>query len=302
MRLVFSLALIPSGAVFVLLVGRGGASQLVDSLGLALIVSGILNSFREVAVLRLESEESATEIAARVRQEMMNVLPATSPGIKLVAQVRRGYDGYYRWATTTAPRELFFAGRSVLHRIDADFEKRGLQRAESVLLRKLREGSTIRIMFLDPRSGLLPRLAHEEGQTEEQLLSDIATSLGICHRLYHLVGAESFPAPAEMSIRVYDEVPYFSYHKDDQDVIVGFYFATALGSQSAAFSVLDEENRRFFEEHFASIFHRSSATAIIDVAAHSGRANFNSDLYDEVCHNLAGRLGEVECKRLLSGR
>ena len=301
LRLVFSMALIPTGAVFVLLASHDRLGTLISSLGLSLIVAGILNSFREVALLRLESEEAAAEIAKRVQDGMLQILPSASQGIRLVSPVRRGYDGYYRWATTTEPRELFFAGRSVLHRIDADFRNRGMQSVEQVLHRKLQEGSTIRIMFLDPRSALLHRLAEEEGQTEHQMLSDIATSLGICNRLYQAAKGTSFQAPAQLSIRAYDAVPYFSYHKDNEDVIVGFYFVTALGSQSAAFSVLDEETRSFFGGHFTSIFDHSSASAILDVAPQRGRPTFNSALYDEMCIMLSGKLGPDECERLILG-
>jgi hypothetical protein len=301
LRLVFSLALIPTGAVLVLLAGHGRAGVLVSSLGLSLIVTGILNAFREVALLRLESEETSAEIAKRVQEGMLQILPSASQGIQLVSPVRRGYDGYYRWATTTEPRELFFAGRSVLHRIDADFRNRGLPRVEQVLLRKLQEGSAVRIMFLDPRSDLVSRLAEEEGQTEHGMWSDMATSLGICHRLYQAAKGTNFPARAQLSIRVYDAVPYFSYHRDNDDVIVGFYFVTALGSQSAAFSVIDEETRSFFGGHFTSIFDHSSGNTILDVTPQRGRPTFNSSLYDEVRIMLSGNLGQDECERLLFG-
>jgi len=266
-----------------------------------MMVAGILNAFREIAVVRLELEDLSAEITKQVQDGMLQILPAASQGIRLVSRVRRGYDEYYKWATTTSSRELFFAGRSVLHRIDADFRKRGLPTLEQVLLRKLNEGSTIRIMFLDPRSDLVNRIAAEEGQTEQEMLSDITTSLGICQRLYHLTKGVTFPPLAQLSIRAYDAVPYFSYHRDDQDVIIGFYFAAALGSQSAAFLVLDEEIRSFFEGHFTSIFDRSPGSAILDIAPNRGRPNFNNRIYDEMSAMLNHKLGREECGKLLLG-
>lgn len=301
LRLVFSLALVPTGAVLVLLAGHDRAGQLVNSLGLSLIVAGILNAFRELAMVRLEAEENATAITRHVQEGVLQVLPAASQGIRLVSKVRRGYDGYYKWATTTQSRELFFAGRSVLHRIDADFRKRGLPNAEQVLLRKLHEGSVIRIMFLDPRSHLVSRLAAEEGQTEEQMLRDMTTSLGICRRLYELSGGATFAPPAQLSIRMYDAVPYFSYHRDGSDVVIGFYFLTALGSQSAAYSVLDEDTRGFFEGHFTSIYDRSSGSVLLDVVPASGKASFNTKLFDELCADISAKIGMQECENLLQG-
>jgi hypothetical protein len=301
LRLVFSVALVPTGALLVILAGPGRVGQLVNSLGLALIVTGILNAFREVAVARMESEENAVIIADRLQERMLQILPTAAQGIRLASKVRRGYDGYYTWATTIHPRDLFFAGRSVLHRIDADFRNRGLPRAEQVLLRKLHEGSVIRIMFLDPRSGLLSRLAREEGQTEEEMLRDITTSLGICRRLYELLKHANFVTPTELSIRIYDDVPYFAYHRDGADVVIGFYFLTVLGYHSAAYSVLDEDTKGFFEGHFRTIFDRSSQTVLLDIAPSSGKASFNTKLFDEVCAALSVKIGLQECENLLRG-
>ena len=301
LRLVFSLGLVPTGAVLVLVAGHGRAGQLVSGLGLSLMVAGIINAFREAAVARFESEENAVVVAQHVQEGMLQILPTTTQGIRLASKQRRGYDAYYTWATTIQSRELFFAGRSVLHRIDADFRNRGLQNVEQVLLRKLREGSVIRIMFLDPRSRLLSRLAGGEGQTEEDMLRDITTSLGICRRLYELARGVTFLSPAELSIRIYDDIPYFAYHRDGPDVLIGFYFLTVLGYHSAAYSVLDEDTRSFFEGHFRTIFDRSSRSALLEVAPASGRAIFNNKLFDEVCTTVSSKIGLQECEKLLLG-
>ena len=49
LRLTFSLALIPTGAVFVLLDVNDSSGQLISKIGLAFIVSGVISAFREIA-------------------------------------------------------------------------------------------------------------------------------------------------------------------------------------------------------------------------------------------------------------
>src|SRR5262249_65442 len=109
--------------------------------------------------------------------------PPRMTGIRLLHDVRRNFSGYYSWVTEQKAQDLFFAGRSVLHRIDADIRARTGGSAEEILLRRLKENSKIRILFLDPRTDILNRLAKEEGQTLQAMLGDIATSIGICRRL-----------------------------------------------------------------------------------------------------------------------
>src|SRR5262249_24088383 len=163
-------------------------------------------------------------------------------------------------------QELFFAGRSVLHRIDADIRARTGGSAEEILLRRLKENSKIRILFLDPRTDILNRLAKEEGQTLQAMLGDIATSIGICRRLFDLV-LQDFPAlqhGAELTIRIYDRVPYFAYHKQDDDVVVGFYFLSTKGSSSAAYEIIDEQTKQVFGDHFIHIMYEAATTTLVE--------------------------------------
>lgn len=300
LRLLFSIVMMLAGAVLVLIAGAGKIGALVNGLGLSLIVAGVVAAFRELVIVRFEAGETTDAIATKLHQRMF---AERGSGVRLVSPVRRGYNGYYRWTTTNEPCALFFAGRSVLHRMRADFRDRTMYPVEEVLLAKLQQGSTIRILFLDPRSDLIPRLAHEEGQTEESMLSDLAVSLGICHRLYELINSEkSLPARAQLHIRVYDEVPHFAYHREDDDVVIGFYFLTLLGSASAAFEVIDTQTKQFFEEHFAGIFARAAGTGrILELSPHQTAPRFDAALYDELRNTLTKALGQQRCERLLAG-
>ena len=72
--------------------------------------------------------------------------PPAVTGIRQVNDVRRNFSGYYQWVNERQPQDLFFAGRSVLHRIDADIRARTGASAADVILRRLKEGSKIRII------------------------------------------------------------------------------------------------------------------------------------------------------------
>jgi hypothetical protein len=287
-----------------ILLGAGGsAGELVSKLGLSFIVAGIVSTFHEGVLRRLEGGENARTIADEIHNRLKSV-PLFPVGIRLVSSIRKGYAGYYLWAVDNSPEEMFFAGRSVLHRIDADFRARAIGTAESVIVRRLTEGARIKVSFLDPRSEMIERLAREEGQTAKQLLSDIATSLGICARLHRLLALQPLPPNASLEIRVFDEIPYFAYHNVGEHIIVGFYFSSTLGHSSAAYEVVDLQTRQFFAEHFRSIFSRASDKYVVRTNPHvwGGNPEFNLPLIAELRKPIVEAIGEAEANRLMSDR
>lgn len=134
---------------------------------------------------------------------------------------------------------------------------------------------------------MIGRLAKEEGQNEIALLTDIATSLDITERIYNLLSTSGDLHPrAQLYIRVYDEIPYFAFHKQDEKVIIGFYFTTNLGSESSAFEIINNEARLQFEEHFTTIFNSASATTLLEISSFRGKPKFNEELFSDLYHAL----------------
>ena len=223
------------------------------------------------------------DTATRVHQLLSDRPPGVT-GIRQLSEIRRNFGGYYQWVNEQKAQDLFFAGRSVLHRIDADIRARTGATAADVILRRLKEGSKIHILFLDPRIDIIARLADEEGQTLNAMLGDIATSLRICRKLAELIETQyqDLPPGAELSVRVYNRVPYFAYHKQDSDVIVGFYFDSAKGSTSAAYELVDDETKDTFEEHFVRIRSEAARNTIVEFEGARGRPTYRAELVEEL--------------------
>ena len=299
-RLLFSLLLIPTGAVMILLNLGGASGNLISNIGLALMVAGVVSTFHESVLRRLEGDETAQLIAETVHERIKKA-PLSAIGIRLVSAVRKGYEGYYLWAMDTNPKEMFFAGRSILHRINEDFIIRNIGTAESILARRLKEGSNIKILILDARSNMISRLAKEEGQTSEQLLSDLTISLGICQRLYDVLQNEMLPPTTRIEVDIFDEIPYFAYHRVGDNVIVGFYFSSAVGHSSAAFEVVDPATKEFFGHHFDSILGRACTNYIVRTNPHRGKIELNHRLINELKDTFIEKLGEERTEKLLKG-
>jgi hypothetical protein len=182
---------------------------------------------------------------------------------------------------------MFLGGRSILHRIQHDLDKRGLGKCEDFLYRKLREGSEIRILILDPRSDLVDRLAREEHREPTALLKNLWDSIQIIKKLYKLTIDQNLPVSAHLCIKLYDKVPYFAYHKVDEKTFVGFYFATQLVSSSSVYAVEDEYTRNHLEQHFASIF--LQAQTLLEISSQHAAIFFNEKLVEEIDSYITGR-------------
>jgi hypothetical protein len=230
--------------------------------------------------------------------------PPQMTGLRLLHNIRRNSSDYYRWTIERRPQSLFFAGRSILHRIDADVRLKTGGSAEDVLFRCLTEGSRITILFLDPRTAILERLADEEGEPPDSMLGNIAISLGISQRLADRLTTEfpNLPAGAHLTVRIYDRIPYFAYHKQDEQLIVGFYFLSIEGSSSPAYEVVDDKTKKTLEQHFGKIRAESKANILIDFDGARGGFVFNEKLFGDLRLFLKTKLDPNRIDELLNGR
>jgi len=136
------------------------------------------------------------------------------------------------------------------------------------------------------------------------MLTDIATSIAISKSLASTLETMSgkLPKTASLSIRIYKKVPYFAYHRQNDDVYIGFYFQRLVGSASGVYEVLDEETKQQFGDHFASIHGASDTRALVEFDSERGKPVVDHTLFRELISTLSGdsMLGKVKMDELLS--
>jgi len=304
LRIAFSVLLIPLGAVFILLsTGNSREQVLILNVGIALVVAGIVSTFHETVLSQLDSDanKNAPETIANRVVEKLERRPFPAVGIQLLDSVRSHFDGYFHWTVHEAAEALFFAGRSVLHRIDSDVRRRGLGSAEEAMVLRMQRGATIRVLFMDPRSDLIARVAHDENRNERHVREDLCYSLGVCRRLYQRL-QEAPHLAGSVAICLYDEIPYFAYHQVGDETIIGFYFAPQMGHTSGAYRVLDGQTQLFFRNHFDFLFAKATDTWIVKKALNADSVSWNEELFQALRGSLCQTLGEPLVNDLLEGR
>lgn len=245
------------------------------SIGISLTVTGFVSAFQETVLNPLRRDE-IQEGFDKIKDLIIG------PGIRVVTPERRGYPGYHRWLLETASQNIFFAGHSVLHRVEADFESLGLLSVENALKQKISEGSKIRILFLDPTWDFIERIAKSQEQDPKELLKDLATTIGITKKLWGLLENENLPGFIE--IRTCRELTHYAFHfvdcreRNETNLLIGFYFAGRLGTISPLFVVEHAVAREFFHAHFTTVFERS--TRLLRYSR-EGIKNFNLSYYRE---------------------
>jgi hypothetical protein len=285
-QVIFSIALTLAGLVLILLTPQTikptPLDTLLYNLGLSATVAGVISLFQVLALKSSQDRETADQVTGQL-EAYLRERPFDAKGLRFIAPRRQGISEYYGWCVADHPGEMIFAGRSVLHRIDKDLASREVAgSATAALTRSLLRGAQVTIMFVDPRSNLISRIASEEGQTELELLTDLQASVTICHRLYETVSKINLPVSARLDIMIYDAIPYFAYHRVGEDAIVGFYFSSIRGDQQAAYEIIDPKLREFFEHHYLSIRSGRARTDLLSINPHRSQLILHHEVFDSL--------------------
>jgi hypothetical protein len=275
-----------------------------EKIGLALIVAGIIAVFQEV-VWRPITRDELKDGINKVLEFMKG------PAIHLETLVRLRYPGYHKWLINSKPQDVFISGHSVLHRMEDDFGQLPVNSLEEAICLKLSQACNIKILFLDPTWEFLDNVANAQEekpgdipyQTPIQLKKNIATSIGIVKRIADKLEKKQGPLPGSLDIRVCREVTQYAYHhvvckdNDSEEMYVGLYFASELGTDSPLFVVENSNIRVRFRTHFTKIFAR--ATPILSMSCGEKKSNFAIKYYRECKQILAVSIGEEEVAKRL---
>ncbi len=273
-RVLISILLVITGALTLSLTKdiKEGALIVVQQFGLALMVAGSVSLLRDILIEKWKNE---TNDPSYLR----------SRGIQMLSNVRQGDDRYHKWVITREPQALFFGGRSVLHRVKIDFEDRKLPAVEDIFIRKIDEGSIIKILLCDPLWDQVPNIAKAENQGTKKIYHDLNASIEIINSLRNKLNNTNEKHLGEIDIRCYNEQFQYAFHwtrnlnTDDYEMLIGMYFAQKEGCRSPLFEVFDKSIQKEFEDHFENIFSRSKQ---IFFYGSKGRINnFDNEFYHQ---------------------
>lgn len=247
--------------------------------------------------LRAETEKSVLDQVGALLDSRMG-----PKGFKFLAKPRSRFSGYYEWAKRNHPQEVFIAGRSVLHIIDKELRKqKPLDSADAAVVRRLRQGCSITILMLDPRSeltGIVDRPGRSKEENLRIVLPNFSHSLRICRAIWALLRDRPSTLHRDASLKVafYDYLPYFSYQREDDTAFISFYLLPAE-SPKAVFEITDAETRDDFKRHFEEILTYSKAKVpcnvdrtLISCDGGTGEISFNETLFEELTAYLKGTL------------
>lgn len=295
-RNLLSLLMIALGVIVVLGTATSGPhAKLWEDLGLAVAIAGIVSFFQEAILSRFSKEESLRTDIDHVRKSLTGEIQKlggslSGPRIEMLAEQRHGYAGYHRWVLEREPQQLFFAGHSVLHRIQADFRVLRLKDVEDALAEKIAGGSKARVVFLDPTWDFFRKIAESENQGISKMAKDIHVSLEICRRLSEKLKTREIQG--EIEIKVCRELVQYAYQhticsaSHSEEMLVGLYFAGVLGTQSPLLTVENRTMRDIFSRHFVTIFDRPTSRQLLYYSS-AGVAFFNDVLHNECLARIA---------------
>jgi hypothetical protein len=289
-RLWFTLIVALCGVVVMalsqVLAARGYEKALCDFLlELGIVVSVVFCGHSAVeGLFRTEAEDHLTQLLDDV---VAQCLATSRNGLTLISDHRKHLPAYYTWLRSAKPRPICIGGRSCLHRIEEDWLDRFKKKDEldKVIARRVHQGCRIRILFHDPRSGLVESMATDEIRKPHEIYADLARSLGVCKRIADQLERQRnqkkhLPDNAGLTISISPAIPHFSFHGNNETAIIGFYFPREQGSQSGAWQAGTAEAVRIFYDGFIQAFR--GATVLLAADPEHNEIRFDDNLYNEL--------------------
>jgi hypothetical protein len=307
-RIVFSFLLIAIG-ILISNYGLDNKLYVLVYLGSSAIVTGFLSIIREFCFLRSESEELSDNIIKKAKElgnsiadklvDKITELKDYKIGMHLIAHDRFSNYNIYDFEEDGADTIVLF-GRSVLHRLDYNLKKEKNKTAEAVLFKKLESNSRIRIMFSDPTSSIVERIAMEDGTTSAALYEYLARTIGVCKRLDALLlKSATLPNKADIRIRTFDHIPYYAYHRVNNKAIIGFYLSTTSIGHQPAYEIVDQNEVNIFDQYFNIIFEKGNQ--LLECQGSTGKKYFNQEHYNNIYNYLCTKLQKEIVDRLITG-
>jgi len=238
-----------------------------NSLGLALIVSGLVLLYEEIMDIK---------VGPRYKEYFDEILSRLPPGLRKIVDERRDYTKYQEWVGIKEKCDLFFAGHSVLNRIQADFAALPIKTVESAVIRKLKNGSVIKILFLDPSWEYVEEIVASQNQHPNEFYHHLRETLNVVKAIAKTL--ENKPSlPGELEIKMCRSDLRYSYHRikcvesGEVDMLVGFYFASMVGIRSPLFRVETKDIQAYFNNHFKEIFEARQTKSLFVYNGHEKR-------------------------------
>lgn len=217
----------------------------------------------ELIHLNFLREETIDDAVNKIKNELLDKLKNENiDGLRLVAGKRSGYEGFYKWIFNKDMKDLFFAGRSVLHSMNRDVLKlcnnKGL---EEYILDKLKQGAQINILFIDPRDNVFNDIIQEESGNQRtnnlhnKLKQDVKESIEICEKIGNLIlNYKGENLCGTINIKVSNTIPYYAYHRQGNEILIGFYHLSHVGGDSGIYITTDKITKQQFEDHFNALW------------------------------------------------
>ncbi|ACF44595.1 hypothetical protein [Pelodictyon phaeoclathratiforme] len=265
-------------------------TAIIKEVGIVLFSVTTLELIHETVLRKKLVEETVEYIQKNILDGLKD---CNLMGMRLVAQQRSGYHGYEKWINEKND-ELFFAGRSVLHTIEKYVKKRSEYNGiEDAILQKLKEGTTIKILILDPRSVVINLLTSEEtmnGQSQQvryfEMMRDIKFSFAIADKIGKLIDNKKNidRLTGNITIMLYSDMPYFAYHRQGNEVLIGYYFIREVGSKSGVYKITDEFTKTEYNNHFECIWNHNNDDnhILITYIAEHNYFHANRDIFNAI--------------------
>ncbi|WP_157101875.1 DUF5919 domain-containing protein [Nocardia caishijiensis] len=187
---------------------------------------------------------------ADLRQHKTMAIPPLASSISEISDIKSVFTRRAEFLKANPPQELFHEARTI-DLVGLSLNILCQQCSDSEVLRMMRNGTTIRCLFLDPDGSNITEREHEEGHAAGALAH--LTRLNI-HMLQRVQSSRTVETGGRIHIRVYDAPVRFNLCIIDSEVcVMQPYLPFARGLESPTFVSKRREIEGTFQT-FATVF------------------------------------------------
>lgn len=219
----------------------------VFNIGVALVVAGIVAIFNEL-LFGKDNEKALSE--GSKQQE----------GLRIIAEKRQRFPGYYNWVLDSSPKTLKFSGHAVLKSMEDGYWKGKRSDFVDVLFNEIKNGSKIYVLFFDPEWKMVETVTTDMANANKKVLYErLSAALSITKMLYSKIESslsQSISINGELKINLVRVANnqyayhYVEYEDNRKEVFVGFYFSGKLGDDSPVYIINGNKDLENFDRSF----------------------------------------------------
>ncbi|MBP1928946.1 hypothetical protein J2741_001493 [Methanolinea mesophila] len=269
-------------------IDRYNIGTILNSFGLAIIITGIGSLIHEIAFKKTETNEQKETIRELIRDEMIGGM------ILLRDDFEDRSKPHSDWLSDD-PQTLNFIGRDILNSMNEELVIKFNKKIVDELLRKIELGSNIEISFFNLDREVLNVIFRNKDERYSKWINDIGRSLSLSIELYNKLNDKKYYAHGgTLRISLFTDHLFFDYYsilnegldESDEKIFLDLNLGNQTTNKITKFQIYQNESKNIFKRYITSLIFLARDNTLLIFSHDNFPPELNLQVYREVYENI----------------